>query len=306
MPISVAEYLGQRVDVDEPVVPHALGTPAPPCPFMNKPCLKITSRNKPVCSVRQTDGTLWVVCRHRLCATQKSVPLNPYQRARLMEVARVIFGADLQPHDIAIKREVPMPVTVSSDYAADYVMIRLDENRHRASSSSPQRVVLEMQGGGETSNTGKLTRHVDAWERSENPTNAVLRTPISGVGAIVTNAWRRQQEQFLVKGNISVQTGGAMVFCVGAPIFDYLAMRTDGHRLQDLRGHNWSLALVGFAENETADVAAGPLPLKIDPDRVLFTSYQNFLQILINQGAPHPGLFTGAFEDLTGQLLEVE
>lgn len=304
MPISVAEYLGQRVDVDELVVPHTPGTPAPPCPFMNKPCLKITSRNKPICSVRQTDGTLWVVCRHRLCATQKSVSLNPYQRDRLMEVARMIFGADLQPHDIAVKREVPMPVTENSDYAADYVMIRLDENRHRA--SSPHRVVLEMQGGGETSNTGKLTRHVDAWEKSENPTNAVLRTPISGVGAIVTNAWRRQQEQFLVKGNISVQTGGAMVFCVGGPIFDYLTIRIAGHRLPDLHGYNWSLALVGYVEDETEVVTSGRLPLKIDPERVLFTSYQHFLQILINQGEPHPSLFTGAFEDLTGQPLQID
>lgn len=304
MPISVAEYLGQRTDVGEAVAPHVPGSPVPACPFMNKPCLKITSRNKPVCSVRQTDGTLWVVCRHRLCATQKSVELNQYQRDRLMEVARVVFGDTLQPEDIAVKREAPMPVTEDSNYAADYVMIRLDESRYR--STSPYRVVLEMQGGGETSNTGKLTRHVDAWELSENPTNEVLRRPIGGVGAIVTNAWRRQQEQFLVKGNISVQTGGAMVFCVGAPIFDYLALRTAGHRLQDLRGHNWSLVLVGFAEDETADATAGPLPLRVDPDRVLFTSYQNFLQILINQGGPHPGLFRGTFENLTGQLLQID
>lgn len=270
---------------------------------MNKPCLKITSGNKPVCSVRQTDGTLWIVCRHRLCATEKGAVLTQYQRDRLTEVAQVVFDPNVAANDIAVKREVPMPVVEGSNYAADYVMIRLDARRHQ--STSPQRVVLEMQGGGETSGTGKLTRHVDAWERSSAPSNTVLQLPISGVGAIVTNAWRRQQEQFLVKGNISVQTGGAMVFCVGGPIFDYLAPRIHGNRLPNLQGHAWSLALVGYVEDAAAPPVDGSVPLKVDPDRVMFTSYQHFLQMLINQGGPQTNLFTGAFEDLTGQPLQV-
>lgn len=303
MGISVAEYLGQRTDVETPNVTPA-STPIPSCPFMGKECMKLKVNNRPICSVRRTDDTLWIVCKHRLCATEKSSPLVNYQQERLLEVARAIFDPAITADEVAVKREVTMPVVEGSRYNADYVMMRLDAATRRF--AGPKKVVLEMQGGGETSNTGRITRHVEAWEADDLGDNALLRKDVKGAGTIVTNAWRRQQEQFIVKGNISMQTGGGMVFCVGSLLFDYLASRIEGHRLTDLRRHNWSLALLGFVEDTASAPAPGPIPLKIDEDRTLFTSYSAFLQILINQGGPHPELFTGDFEDLTGKRFQVE
>jgi hypothetical protein len=157
-----------------------------------------------------------------------------------------------------------------------------------------------MQGGGETSDTGRLTQHVNAWEQNTKKTNAELRIVVDKVGTLETNAWRRQQEQFLVKGNVSFQTGGRIVFCVGTLLYDYLIERVKNANLRNLRAFNWSLALLAFMEDPAPPKKPGPIPLVMDPKRQLFTNYPTFVQVLTNQGDPNPDMFRGDFVDLSG------
>jgi hypothetical protein len=182
-------------------------------------------------------------------------------------------------------------------YKADFIMIA---DSRSISPGKQTKIVLEMQGGGETSMTGNLTKHVEAWEKASRRSNSMLSQKVEGTNPIITNAWRRQQEQFLVKGNIAQQTGGAIVFCVGAPLYDYLWLKEKKTTLTDLRQHNWTLALIGFSESTTQAPQPGPIPITVDKQRLLFTSYITFVQTLINQGGPAPGIFKGHFSTLAG------
>jgi hypothetical protein len=267
---------------------------------MQGECDKLRVGQKPICSVRKPDSTIWIVCKNRLCATKKTIPLSSYQRNVLLQVANIIFNEDVSHSDILVKREEPMAVVGRSYYKADYIMMT-----RKPITGHPYRVVLEMQGGGETSNTGLLTKHVITWESSQSPTNTLLRTPVEGIGTIETNAWRRQQEQFLVKGNIAMQTGGGIVFCVGALLYDYLWARVKNAGLPTLRNHNWTLALICFAENTNSTATAGAIPLSIDEGRVIFTSYMHFVHTLISQGSPLPRIFCGSFEALSGDVIKI-
>jgi hypothetical protein len=298
MSVKIAEYLGHKTDIDKPIVKPAIGLQK--CPFMDDICIKLSQGNKPVCTVRKTNGDLWIVCRNRLCATKSKTRLSIYQKEILFDVAKCIYGEDIIEEDIAIKREVNIPVIDTSNYHADYIMMNIGK---RGNKTGQKRVVLEMQGGGETSNTGSITRLIDAWEKSEIQTNLFLSQTVSA-SPIVTNAWRRQQEQFIIKGNIAQQTGGGIVFCVGKPLYDYLWTRVRDANLNDLRHHNWTLALLCFKEDETSkdDI----IKFVIDRDKVLFTNYLTFIQTLINQGMPNPEMFMGKFELLSGTFLDID
>ncbi|MFV2554535.1 hypothetical protein ACNIU8_21320, partial [Escherichia coli] len=155
-------------------------------------------------------------------------------------------------------------------------------------------VLLEMQGGGETSSTGEITRHIAAWADLEFPTNEILRQPVAA-NTIETNAWRRQQEQFLVKGNVVDQTGGKIVFAVGSLLYDYLHRRFRNANLRDLKAHNWTLCILAFKEDTSDEPRPGPIPLIIDDSKTLFTNYSTFVRFLTDQGAPRPELFEGSF-----------
>jgi hypothetical protein len=173
-------------------------------------------------------------------------------------------------------------------------------NRRAAPSNGPNGVVLEMQGGGETSQTGNLTQHVIGWVNDQSRTNRMLSSSVRGVGTIETNAWRRQQEQFLVKGSIVTQTGGAIVLCVGTPLYDHLMNKLHNANLPNLQRANWSLALIAFCENTASPTVAGPIPFSIDSSRLLFTNYISFTTALITQGNPDPNIFQGEFDILGG------
>ena len=85
MGVSVAEYYGQRTDVDYPIIQPVVRQM--PCPFTcGNICKKLKSGNPPVCSVRKPDGTLWIVCSERLCATKKDIPLCEHQCAILHDI----------------------------------------------------------------------------------------------------------------------------------------------------------------------------------------------------------------------------
>ncbi|UTO75793.1 NotI family restriction endonuclease [Escherichia coli] len=141
MAVSIAEYLGQRTDVDQQIVPVAKGTQIQ-CPFMDRTCdkaSKVKNPTPPVCSVRKPDGTVWIVCEHRLCSTRqkKTVIVNgrkkqienilvEHQRDILRKVAKLIYqDPELQDSEIGVRREVNIPLPDSDNsYHADYVMNR--------------------------------------------------------------------------------------------------------------------------------------------------------------------------------------
>jgi len=309
MPVSVAEYLGERTDTAKQIPPlSALASkPKVPCPFRNSHCLKAAKGQQPVCSVRDTSGELWIVCEHRLCATTpKAGPVNEHQKKILRLVANAIYGNNISDEEILIKREEQIPITATSDYKADYIMWR---SNARAGSpiDSDKAAIVEMQGGGETASTEKITAHLKNWALTPIPSNALLVQPTNAV-PLVTNAWRRQQEQFLVKGSVAMLTGAKMVFCVGSLLYDYLIQRLTTVNLQNLQNASWSLALIAFVEDKDGvapSCAPNSIQFKIDSNRTLYTNYFSFVQALTNQGAPQPNVFKGEYANLNGDKVLV-
>lgn len=303
MGVCVAEYYGQRTDVDAPVIEPIHGEHG--CPFSaGNICKKLKSGNEPVCSVRKPDGTLWIVCSERLCATKKGLPLCEHQCKILHDIGSHIFAPDIPRSRICVKREERLDVVEGTKYNADYV-ISLAEGR--TDFSGPDRLVLEMQGGGETTDTGKITELISQWQANPQRTNEQLRSA-TGASTLETNAWRRQQEQFIVKGNIAMKTwkGYGIAFCVGSILFDYLIGKLASANLPNLRDYNWTLALIGICEDTSAITAPGPIPIKVDNERMLFTNYQTFVQALINQGEPSLNAFRGRFVNLENQEVIIE
>jgi hypothetical protein len=199
MGVTIAEYFGQRTDIPTPIIqPVTAASLNKTCPFMNKECAKVSKKLKPGCSVRKRSGDSWIVCRERLCSTNKNIPLTDYQKNILLSIAKEVFLPDIQKEHIFIKREMNIPVVGSSSYHADYIM---SIQNFTGELRGPKNVILEMQGGGETSDTGHITRHLDTWEKIRDKTNAFLSQEVNA-GTIETNAWRRRQEQFIIKGNI--------------------------------------------------------------------------------------------------------
>lgn len=317
MGVSVAEYLGQRTDVDMPaIVPITIPpkvnrrvnwtreNPCPTCPFTcGNPCKKLVSGNEPVCSVRKADGTLWINCSERLCSTKKDLPLNEHQKRILLQTGRYIFSPDVEPEDICVKREERLSVIEGTKYNADYI-ISLRDGRSRF--SGPDRLILEMQGGGETTNTGIQTDHIRLWKNSGDPSNAFLRKETQA-STLETNAWRRQQEQFIVKGNIAMKTwkGYGIAFCVGTLLYDYLINKLASANLPNLKEYNWTLALISFKEDTSQGPRPGPIPLAVDDSRLLYTNYQTFVQALINQGEPSLDAFRGEFLNLANDIVHI-
>ena len=312
MAVIVAEYLGIRTDQGFTVSVPAISKnsnnqdkPALSCPFKNSHCDKAKRGDKPVCSVRNVKTQeLWIVCSHRLCATHKGtakrpIALNEHQKTVLHNVAKEIFDPEITRQEVLVKREVAIPVSPDSDYSADYVMWRRNP-KINAGYNADRPVVLEMQGGGETTSTGDLTKHITHWEQGL----VALTEPVNKTAPLVTNAWRRQQEQFLVKGNAAMLTGGRIVFCVGPMIYQYLLPRLQATTIfPDLKNANWTLALLTFVEDKSDNAfipACAPqsIPLKIDSEQSLFTNYSFFIQAITNQGTACNSLFAEPFEDL--------
>lgn len=302
MGVSVAEYYGQRTDVDNPVIEPI--TECAECPFTSgNTCKKLKSGNAPVCSVRKPDGTLWIVCSERLCATKKDIPLCDHQRTILHKIAQQLYSPGVTYEEVCVKREEQLNVVEGTKYNADYVISLASGHTEF---SGPDRMVLEMQGGGETTNTGKITAHINEWLTNPTRTNQQLRQPTQA-STLETNAWRRQQEQFIVKGNVAMKTwkGYGIAFCVGTLLFDYLKDKLASANLPDLKEYNWTLAILGIKEDQDAPVVPGPIPITIDETRMIFTNYQTFVQALINQGEPSLSAFRGEFVNLNNTTVVI-
>jgi hypothetical protein len=309
MAVIIAEYLGQRTDIDYPIISPAKPKSGALCPFMDRACDKNAKGYHPVCSVRKPDGELWINCEHRLCATYSKkkvgkkdveIGLVDHQIDILNKVATTIYPNNFKLDDIGVRREVPIPLdeTRKHNYHADYIM------RNFTNNSKVDEILLEMQGGGECS--GSTASHMLDWENSTNRDNALLRTPTSKASVMVTNAWRRQQEQFLVKGNVVSQTGGKIVFAVGSLINKYLQNKFKNTNLTDLRKHNWTLCILPFKEDKSQPAQHGAIPLEVDEENLLFTNYSTFVRFLTDQGVPSPEIFEGDFISLKNQTITVK
>jgi hypothetical protein len=297
MSVSIVEYLGVNIETTDTNITPA--RPGSQCRFYGGECHKVNAGNKPVCSVRKSSGEFYIVCSKRLCATNQNLVLTDHQTKILRKIAKTIFRENIRDNEIAVRTEMKIPVDDRKNYKADYVMLDLNDT----SPNRVKKVVLEMQGGGETSQTGNITRYIQEWEESSPRDNSMLKDVISGVGTIETNAWRRQQEQFLVKGNVAVEAGASLVFCVGKTLFDYIIRKVNRDEMRDLRNMNWTLAMIPFIEStQVSDY----VELEIDHDNVLFTNYNTFVQQLVNQGNPDPAMFRGDYKKLDGSNFVLE
>ncbi len=306
MPVSIAEYLGVRTDTAtsiEPVDPKS--KPTRPCPFKDGSCDKLKKGLPPVCSVRR-GRDMWIVCSQRLCASRKkNLSLNEHQAGVLREIAKTVYGRGVTDDEILVKGEESLFLrrgTVEERrhaYLADFILAR-----NAPQSPTSFRAVVEMQGGGETGSTGCITRQILSWSRSKKRSNSILALPTDAT-LIPSNAWRRQQEQFLVKGSVAAMSGARIVFVVGALLYDYLYKRVSDKSLTDLKQNTWSLALLGVHElppnTPRPSCAPNSVAIGLDPNRQLFTNYNSFVQVLTNQGVPTPEAFDGEFINLRNQ-----
>ena len=318
MAVKVTEYLGHNAEV-----PGATVTPVgttQPCPFTNgDQCKKLANDKKPpVCSVRKTArghaGTLWITCSKRLCASQHNISLSSYQSDMLFAIAKILFGSGVCKSDVLIKSEeqIAFLEEEAKPYRADFTM----QLKPPAESSikGKSKFIVEMQGGGETSNTGKLTAQIEKWFDAPSRTNADLTEPVKDVGTLETNAWRRQQEQLLVKGSSAKATGECgMALCVGEALFDYIIKKIGKTRLYSFSNNPpqvaWSLAIIPIIEARDTDsegISVGDsLALKPDREKVLYMDYDSFVNLLVAQGGDSTMAFKGNCLDLNGTQVQV-
>jgi hypothetical protein len=296
MPARIAEYLGQRTDVDLPVIrPTALNPDiAPTCPFMGGPCSKITGEKSypPVCSVR-TDQGLFVVCSDRLIPAKSHV-ITAQHVELLAEVADKLYPGIPDEH-VGYRRQLGLRVSGGAIYL-DYVLALKPGT---AFAGRPYAIV-EIQGGGETSNTGTLTKHVKAWSETAGRNNELLRMRFPKVGIIPDNAFKRQLRQVFRKAPLAKKFGGAFALVLGPTLFDYFIFGMD-----EAHGWyaEWEVALVEVVEVE--DNRPGPIPLKTN--RTLFMSYDAFVKYMTDAPIPDTTInpFHGSYRSTHNELFVV-
>ncbi len=135
-------------------VAWASKTDIPKCPFSGGNSCKKLNRGMNRLRSKKCRWCSLDFLSERLCSTKKDYPLCEHQIQMLSIISDKVFSTPLHPEDICVKREVSLSVVEGKSYHADYIMTT---STGHSASSGPDRLVLEMQGGGETSDTGKLT-----------------------------------------------------------------------------------------------------------------------------------------------------
>lgn len=321
MGVLVAEYHGQRTEVSSPAVDRVTSADTL-CPFMKgTPCKKLLNDKKPpVCAVRKTSrgekGKAWISCPKRLCASQSSLDLSDYQKEMLYAIAKVLYGDSISKTDLLVKSEVPIKLESkgSSSYRADYIFALKDKSKK--TTNGPEKLIVEMQGGGETSNTGKITARVNAWVNDVSQANSDLAGIESSVGTLETNAWRRQQEQFLVKGSAAKATAltCGIALCIGESLYDYLVNKIGEKQIEGNKikaSDTWTFAIIPIVETDPSDPSAVKInsdciPFKPDAEKTLYFDYNRFVNLLTNQGAKSEAAFSGEYKDLAGGKVKIQ
>lgn len=313
MVVSIAEYLGQRTDTTQVINPEAILPESerhnsPNCPFNGTACSKMRMRRNPkppICSLRRSDGQFYIVCEHRLIST-KVENMTHYQQEMLLDAARALFNQNIQAHQIGYKAEVSIQ-TGTSRHSADFILAITDP---QLETYGPSRLLVEVQGGGETNNTGQITRHVEAW--LENPThnNQQLQQNISGAGTIQTNAWRRLQEQLFAKATTAQKTNPEYSFAVlmGEVVFDYICtMMPELPEIGLAKEDNWNTAFIVYSETPTQNVGnLTPVELHINHEKSLFLHLSDIFTLMTQRGGNDPNAFSGSFRTLDGQSIELD
>ncbi|MEP7288846.1 MAG: hypothetical protein ABI947_24100 [Chloroflexota bacterium] len=313
MAVSVAEYLGMRTDVELPIepceVPPVTRATIPLCPFNNLPCSKISKKNKngskhPVCAVRKNDGTFYIVCEDRLISAS-TVQISDYQKEMLLQTAKALFHPDIESHQIGYKSEVRIRTGENKRHRADFILAAVDEG---IQTFGPRRILVEVQGGGETNNTGSISRHLEQWAQ-ETKDNVFLRKSV-GAGTIETNAWRRLQEQLFAKATTAKKTGCGFAVLLGEVVFDYVANTIpEIHTLQMAKeDRGWDMAFIVFREkhlNPDRQVSSGAVELELDTEKTIYTKLETLLAILLTRGWFSPEAFAGDYKTLSGEKMRL-
>lgn len=313
MVVSIAEYLGQRTDTSQnieaqTILPESERENSPLCPFNNSLCSKMRMRRNPkppICSLRRSDGQFYIVCEHRLIST-KVEQLTEYQREMLLDAAQVLFHPDIQAHQIGYKSEVSIQ-TGTSRHKADFILAITDPQQE---SYGLRRLLVEVQGGGETNNTGSITRHVEQWVANPNRDNQLLCQNISGAGTIQTNAWRRLQEQLFAKATTSQKTNPDYGFAVlmGEVVFDYICtMMPELPNIGISKEDGWNTAFIVYSETPTQNITSlTSIDLHINHEKSLFLRLNDIFELMTQRGGNDPNAFAGLFHTLDGQPIELE
>lgn len=297
--VNVAEYLGQAVPTSASRIEPVL---AAKCPFVDIECRKLAKdKKKPVCSVRKPDGRLWIVCRERLCSTGGD-GLVPHQRDVLCKIAGEVFDMDPDPDGVIYKKEVNLELPHGKRMRADYILGA--RNKACGRNRGPGRVIVEIQGGGSTSNTGIMTRHVDQWEKDIGRTNASLGTMLPTVGSIENDSWKRQQDQLITKSHIANASGFGFVLCVGKALSDYICDRLGildtAQNMRDVDGR-WDFVLLPMVEVNDGN----RIRFDVDEEGAFYTTFHTFAQLLISQGAAQADKFAGEFHTISGERVVI-
>jgi len=267
---------------------------------MGAPCSKLAGKKSyhPVCSVR-TNGEAFVVCQDRVIPA-KARSLTSFHITALAGVSHFLFpGVDVS--DIGYRRQVSLRLGSGNQnrVVLDYVL-RIRDNASFPA-DGPRQVILEVQGGGETSNTGTITRHVETWAASTPRTNSLLRQSLPRVGTIPNNAWKRQLEQILRKVALTEHFGGAVALAMGKILFDYVrgSVAAGGAFRPD-----WKIALLCIDEEPSKQ--PGPIPLDMISESV-FMTYEDFIEAIRNYPLPANIVspFGGRYRTLTNTEFDV-
>jgi hypothetical protein len=321
--VTIAEYLGQRTDASSSdIIPSIRGgSNVPTCPFSGGACIKLAHNPplQPVCTVRIDDktakGRAFIVCSNRLIPAQ-AVNITPAHTAALASIAQTVFPG-VANKDIGYRRQVGLNLNPGS-LILDYI---LHVDPIAAYARGPERVFLEVQGGGETNNTGTITRYIDDWNNQTPPTNAFLSQPLNTKnlrahlnikkgkvnvpGIIPNNAWKRQLDQILKKAIIANHFGGAFALVCGDVLYDYIrrSIPVGGAFFQQ-----WEVALIGVSEVPASLPITPGAPLALTHvTKSVFMTFADFIAAL--QGFQVPASlndpFKGSFDTLTNQKFTV-
>lgn len=207
---------------------------------------------------------------------------NPtsYQRSRLLEISKVIFEDGIEPQDIEYKYEV----TTQLRQRADFIL------RDKRNGDA---CILEIQGGGETSSTRIMSDHVTRWENGEQvglddfPVRVTRSGRLATPGLIPANAWRRLQEQIIVKGGICVISNKKFVAAMGKNI--YLRLIEKLPLIETMKRPklgDWNCAFIPYqiSKGETIN-------FYIDINNVLYLDLKKLVTSLIEYGVRDDELF---------------
>ena len=154
--------------------------------------------------------------------------------------------------------------------------------------------ILEIQGGTETSYTKILSDHVTKWENGEEvglddfPVRVIRKGRLTTPGLIPANAWRRLQEQIIVKGGICVSSDKKFVAAMGKTIYLRLLEKLpliETMKRQKIR--NWNCAFIPY------EISKGEaINFYFDINNILYLDLKELVNSLIEYGVRDDELFT--------------